>query len=212
VGVVALGKALDLLRRIGLDVVEDEERALTGRLLQGLQAIDRVQLFGVRGPQSPRFGDKSAVVAFSFDDVPHNLAAKLLAERGGIGVRNGCFCAHPLVKHLMQIQRWRELLAEVGLALLPRFTTSVLPGVIRASLGLENDEEDVELFLEAVAEIAAESQSLLNRFLGSTYNGTPFLPQQEIAAEMATFVRERVSRVFEKEVEPPAQTDPLIAS
>lgn len=212
VGVVALGKALDLLRRVGLDVVEDEERALTGRLLQGLQAIDGVQLFGVRGPQSPRFGDKSAVVAFSFDDVPHNLAAKLLAERGGIGVRNGCFCAHPLVKHLMQIQRWRELLAEVGLALLPRFTTSVLPGVIRASLGLENDEEDVELFLEAVAEIAAESQSLLNRFLGSTYNGTPFLPQQEIAAEMATFVRERVSRVFEKEVEPPAQTDPLIAS
>ncbi len=208
VGVVALGKALDLLRRVGLDVVEEEERALTGRLLQGLQAIDRVQLFGVRGPRSPRFGDKSAVVAFSFDDVPHNLAAKLLAERGGIGVRSGCFCAHPLVKHLMQIQRWRELLAEVGLAVLPRFTTSVLPGVIRASLGLENDEEDVERFLEAVAEIAAESQPLLNRFLGSTYNGTPFLPQQEAAGEMATFVRERVTRVFGNGIEPPSQSTP----
>ncbi|MFP4343071.1 MAG: aminotransferase class V-fold PLP-dependent enzyme [Anaerolineales bacterium] len=209
VGVVALGKALDLLRRVGLDVVESEERVLTGRLLQGLQAIDGVQIFGVQGPRSPRFDDKSAVVAFSFDAIPHNLAAKFLAERGGIGVRNGCFCAHPLVKHLMHIQRWRELLAEVGLAVVPRFTTRVLPGVIRASLGLENDEEDVEIFLEAVAAIAAESQPLLNRFLGSTYNGTPFLPGREVVGEMATFVRERLTRVFGNEIETESQSTPL---
>ncbi len=35
-GIAALGKALVLLQRIGLDVIQEEEQALTGRALRGL--------------------------------------------------------------------------------------------------------------------------------------------------------------------------------
>ena len=44
-GIAALGKAMLLLRRIGLDVIEEAERALTRRALQGLSNIPGVRIF-----------------------------------------------------------------------------------------------------------------------------------------------------------------------
>ena len=45
-GIAALGKAMLLLRRIGLDVIEEEERALTRNASDGLSRIPGIRIFG----------------------------------------------------------------------------------------------------------------------------------------------------------------------
>ena len=52
-GIAALGKALVLLQRIGLDVIQEEEQALTGRALRGLAQIPGLKIYGIKDPDSP---------------------------------------------------------------------------------------------------------------------------------------------------------------
>ncbi len=89
-GIAALGKALVLLQRIGLDVIQEEEQALTGRALRGLAQIPGLKIYGIQDPDSPRFAQKGGVIVFGLKDIMPNRVAKELAEQGGIGVRYGC--------------------------------------------------------------------------------------------------------------------------
>ncbi len=196
VGIAALGKALLLLQRIGMDVVAEEERELTGHLLRGLADIAGVQVYGIRDPAAPHMERRGGVIVFSVATVPHNLVARELAERGGIGVRNGCFCAHLIVKHLMHIHPWRSEAAEFGLWLLPKFTGTILPGVTRISLGAENDEDDVDRLLQVLHEIAQTPRSSADRLLASTPHGTLFLPHTAVEAQIRAFVRAASERVY----------------
>ncbi len=102
-GIAALGKSLVLLQRIGLDLIREEEQALTGRALRGLARIPGLEIYGVQDPDSPRFAQKGGVIVFGLKAMMANRVASELAERGGIGVRYGCHCAHLLVKHLVGI-------------------------------------------------------------------------------------------------------------
>jgi selenocysteine lyase/cysteine desulfurase len=79
------------------------------------------------------------VIAFACDNAPHNRVGQELAEQAGIGVRTGCFCAHLLVKRLLNIHPLRARLADLFMLLLPGFTAPILPGLVRISFGLENN-------------------------------------------------------------------------
>jgi selenocysteine lyase/cysteine desulfurase len=48
VGIVTLGKAILLLERIGIDVIEDYEKELTRITLNGLNNIEGIEIFGVK--------------------------------------------------------------------------------------------------------------------------------------------------------------------
>ena len=109
-GIAALGKALVLLQRIGLDVIQAEEQALTARALRGLAQIPGLTVYGVKDPDSPRFARKGGVIVFGLKDRMPDRVAKELAERGGIGVRYGCHCAHMLVKHVLNVSPLLEQL------------------------------------------------------------------------------------------------------
>ena len=176
VGIAALGKALTLLERIGMPVVEAVEQELTGKLVAGLAALPGVEIFGLEDPTDPRFKARTGVVAFSARHVPHNLVGQELAERGGIGVRCGCFCAHLLIKELLHISPLRARAADLGLLVAPSFTAGLLPGLVRVSLGLENRPGDIARFLSTMKLIVEPRRPWLARSLGSTHNGTPFLP------------------------------------
>ncbi|HEX9675332.1 MAG TPA: aminotransferase class V-fold PLP-dependent enzyme, partial [Anaerolineales bacterium] len=79
------------------------------------------------------------------------LVAAILGYEGGIGVRSGCFCAHPYVVHLLQLNAeeavsWRtQLLAG---------DKSNMPGMVRMSFGCYNTEADVERLAEMLERIA----------------------------------------------------------
>ena len=124
-GIAALGKALVLLQRISLDVIQEEEQALTGRALRGLAQIPGLTLYGIKDPASPRFAQKGGVIVFRLEGIRANRVAKELAERGGIGVRSGCHCAHLLIKRLLNIPPLLEQFQGMILTLFPQLS---LPG------------------------------------------------------------------------------------
>ncbi|HXQ44944.1 MAG TPA: aminotransferase class V-fold PLP-dependent enzyme [Acidimicrobiales bacterium] len=149
VGAVALEAALDTLGRIGWDRIGAHEAALAHRLRTGLHAIDGVHLLG------PDLGTETlAIGTFTVDGVPHSLVAARLSAEWGIGVRHGCFCAHPYLIRLLglsgtEIQAYRERVL-MG-------DHSALPGAVRASCGISSSVADVDAFLAAVTVVARDA-------------------------------------------------------
>lgn len=197
VGIAALGKAIDLLQRIGMDLVQEEERKLTRKALRELATVPNIEIFGIKDPDSTRLHQKSGVISFSLKHVPHNLVAEKLAEQGGIGVRNGCFCAHLLVKRLLRIHPAREALANLGLKFWPAWTQSLLPGQVRVSFGLENDEHDVNRLIKTLKQIATRRVSMIDRLLARTHNATPFIPVTNVRRQIRAFIEIAAMKVYE---------------
>jgi cysteine desulfurase/selenocysteine lyase len=84
---VALGAAVDYLRRVGMGVIQEHDARLANRALSRLQQIEGLRIFG---PEQ-----RGAVVAFTVDGMhPHDLAS--LLDEQGIAIRAGHHCAQPL--------------------------------------------------------------------------------------------------------------------
>jgi selenocysteine lyase/cysteine desulfurase len=184
-GIAALGKALVLLQRVGLDVIQEEEQALTGRALRGLAQIPGLTIYGIKDPDSPRFAHKGGVIVFDLKNIMASRVAKELAEQGGIGVRYGCHCAHLLIKNLLHIPPWQELLQGVIVSLFPQVS---LPGLTRVSLGLENTAEEIDTLLHVLGKIARQAR---------TETDNPFATKQtEIQRQMDDFAKAAAKRVY----------------
>ena len=72
----------------------------------------------------------------------------MLGHEFGIGVRNGCFCAHPYILHLLAV----DTVAAEQLRELHK-NKAAMPGLVRASFGLYNTTADVDALIAALAVI-----------------------------------------------------------
>jgi selenocysteine lyase/cysteine desulfurase len=147
VGAVALHAAMSELERLGWEAVIGHERALARRLKEGLAAIDGVTLLG------PPVGDDTlAVAAFTVGGLSHALVAARLSAEHGIGVRHGCFCAHPYLVRLLGLSP-----ADVAAyrADVEAGDRSRLPGAVRASAGISTTDADIDRFLAALRAVVA---------------------------------------------------------
>ena len=159
-GIAALGKALVLLQRIGLDVIQEEEQALTGRALAAWRKYRASRFTGSRTRTRPGSPRKAASLPLTWESILPGRVARELAERGGIGVRYGCHCAHLLIKRLLGIPPLLEQLQGLIVTLFPQVG---LPGVVRVSLGIENSEEDVDTLIQVLGEIARQPRARADR-------------------------------------------------
>ena len=91
---VGLAAACDYLTTLGMPAVRAHERALTAVLLQELEALEGIRIFGPLNAD-----DRSGVVSFAFDDVHAHDLATILDEHG-VCVRAGHHCAQPLMRRL----------------------------------------------------------------------------------------------------------------
>jgi selenocysteine lyase/cysteine desulfurase len=146
VGAVAFAAAMVELGRIGWEAIEQREVALAAQLKHGLSAIDGVQLLGP-GLDVPTL----SVATFTVEDMHHALVAARLSAEWGIGVRHGCFCAHPYLLRLLGLGVDDVAAARTQVLAGDR---RLIPGAVRASCGLGTSERDVSVLLEAVAELA----------------------------------------------------------
>jgi selenocysteine lyase/cysteine desulfurase len=183
-GIAALGKALVLLQRIGMEVIREEEQALTARALRGLAHTDGVKVHGIKDPDSPAFARKLGVIAFEVKGTMSNGVAMALAEHGAIGVRYGCHCAHILVKHLVRVPPSLEWIQRFLAILFPRLR---FPGLARISLGIENCEADIDTFLSVLGKIARQ-----RRTPGENHS----MPKAVIKKQINDFVRASALRVY----------------
>lgn len=180
VGIAALGKALVLLQRVGLDTIQEEEQALTRRALIGLSRINGLTVYGIKDPESSEFSQKGGVIVFEIKGMIASRVARALAERGGIGVRYGCHCAHMLIKHLLHVPSALEKLQRLMVTLVPNLN---LPGLTRISFGIENTTEDVDNLLQVLKDIALK-QKVLDR--------------SELKKQMDSFVKLIEERVYSR--------------
>ncbi len=148
VGAVALAAAIQQLQAVGMRAVAEHEAELTAHALERLGGLKGVEVLGDRDPA--RASQRLGVIPFNLAGVPHFLTAAILGYEFGIGVRNGCFCAHPYILHLLgltpaETDRVRaEMLAH---------DRSEMPGLVRASFGLYNTLEEVDEFMGALEKI-----------------------------------------------------------
>ncbi|WP_459800677.1 aminotransferase class V-fold PLP-dependent enzyme [Herbidospora sp. RD11066] len=133
-GAIALAAACEHLARTGWpSLVQEEERLLT-RLRAGIAAIDGVHELGLWPADHPRVG----IVSFVVDGHTAREVAERLSEDHGIGVRDGKFCAHPFVRHLLGV-------GEGG--------CDDIGGAVRASIGIGSTDEHVDRLLAALREL-----------------------------------------------------------
>jgi len=145
-GAVGMHAAIDELARIGWERIVAHDDAMARRLRHGLAGIDGVRLLG-------DIPDERAlpVATFVVDGVPHALVAARLSAEHAIGVRHGCFCAHPYLLRLLDLRD--DEVAEYHDAVL-RGDRRNIPGAVRASASLSTTPADIDRFLYAVARIA----------------------------------------------------------
>ncbi|MFD6896769.1 aminotransferase class V-fold PLP-dependent enzyme [Rhodococcus sp. NPDC060086] len=131
-GVAAIAAACDTLAAHDAEAAARHEELLCSQLIDGLRDVNGVEIL--------RLWDDSAdcvgIVTFGVEGfAPGEVAAYLSAEHG-IGVRDGRFCAHPL-------------LSRVGLP----------GGAVRASLGLGSSSADVDRLLAALRQLVEDGPS-----------------------------------------------------
>jgi len=164
VGAVALATACKALKQIGFDAIAAHEAVLTGYLLERLTEVPRLRVFGLADPAKAQ--ERLGVVSFAMDGIPDGLVASILSYEGGIGVRSGCFCAHPYVLCLLQVPEERAVYYRSRIAAGDR---SEVPGLVRVSLGLHNTREDLDRLIDVLLTIARgeyEGEYVLDRSTG----------------------------------------------
>jgi selenocysteine lyase/cysteine desulfurase len=146
IGAVALGAAIAELGRMGWDAITAHDDDLAHRLRAGLGSLPGVRLLGP-GPSEPTL----PLATFTVDGIHHALVAARLSAEYGIGVRHGCFCAHPYLLRLLdltvdEVTAYRQAVL--------RHDRRHVPGAVRASAGLSTSAADVDRLTRAVGEIA----------------------------------------------------------
>jgi cysteine desulfurase/selenocysteine lyase len=150
VGAVALAAAIRQLESVGMTEVANHEADLTRYTLERLATLPEVGLYGDTDPHNAL--GRLGVIPLQLKNVPHFLAAAVLGYEFGIGVRSGCFCAHPYILHLLGLNNKEA--AEVRRRMIEG-DKSEMPGLIRASFGLYNTRQEVDYLVEALQRISA---------------------------------------------------------
>jgi selenocysteine lyase/cysteine desulfurase len=149
VGAVALAAAIRQLDKVGMSEVAHHESDLTGYALEKLNAMNEIEVYGDTDPSNAT--DRLGVIPIQLKHVPHFLASAVLGYEFGIGVRSGCFCAHPYILHLLGLNN--EEAGEVRRRMVEG-DKSEMPGLIRASFGLYNTRQEVDILVNALQRIS----------------------------------------------------------
>ncbi len=148
VGAVALGTVIRFINSVGWQAIIDHEAELTAYALEKLSHLKGITLYGDRDPKNA--AARLGVIPLNVGSVPHALAAAILSYEWGIGTRSGCFCAHPYVKAILNVDG--ENARRVEEQILQR-DRSELPGTVRVSFGLYNTFDEVDSLCEALEAI-----------------------------------------------------------
>ncbi|MER6213933.1 aminotransferase class V-fold PLP-dependent enzyme [Streptomyces sp. NPDC001674] len=148
IGVYAIASACRALQEAGFDGLVARERHLIAKVREGLAEVPQVRVLSLFGDEAPRVG----VISFVVDGWNSSHFAAALSAEYGIGVRDGLFCAHPLVRTLLGGEPQEP--GECG-------APEAVPGerslnAIRVSFGAGTPDEHVERFVRAVRELVTD--------------------------------------------------------
>ncbi|MFF4184031.1 aminotransferase class V-fold PLP-dependent enzyme [Streptomyces sp. NPDC001691] len=148
IGVYSIASACKALTEAGFDALVERERHLIAKVREGLAEVPAVRVLSLFGDDAPRVG----VLSFVVDGWNSSHFAAALSAEYGIGVRDGLFCAHPLVRTLLGSDPQDP--GECG-------APEAEPGerslnAIRVSFGAGTPDEHVDRFVRAVRELVTQ--------------------------------------------------------
>ncbi|CAL9545720.1 putative cysteine desulfurase [Streptomyces sp. enrichment culture] len=148
IGAHAIASACKALTEAGFENLVAREQYLIGKVRDGLARVPGVTVLSLFGDDAPRVG----VISFVVDGWNSSHFAAALSAEYGIGVRDGLFCAHPLVRTLLGGDPRTR--GECG-------APEAAPGgkslnAVRVSFGAGTPDEHVERFLTAVGELVRD--------------------------------------------------------
>ncbi|MEE4491245.1 aminotransferase class V-fold PLP-dependent enzyme [Streptomyces sp. BE230] len=148
IGVYSIASACKALTEAGFDSLVAREQQLVTAVRAGLAEVPEVKVLSLFGDDAPRVG----VISFVVEGWNSSHFAAALSAEYGIGVRDGLFCAHPLVRTLLGSDP--QDIGECG-------APEAEPGqkslnAIRVSFGAGTPDEHIERFLKAVKELVSE--------------------------------------------------------
>jgi cysteine desulfurase / selenocysteine lyase len=147
-GAVALRTAIDYFEKVGYDLIASHERELTKYTLERLKLIPHIEIYGPSSWNDDE--DRLGVIAINVKDMYHAKAAAILSYEHGIGVRNGCFCAHPYLLKLLKVTKAES---ERYHNQINRSYRAEIPGMVRLSFGLYNNTDEIDVCLRALESI-----------------------------------------------------------
>ena len=148
IGAYSIASACKALTEAGWDALVAREQHLITRVRAGLAEVPEVRVLSLFGDDAPRVG----VLSFVVEGWNSSHFAAALSAEYGIGVRDGLFCAHPLVRTLLGGDP--RIQGECG-------APGAAPGekslnAVRVSFGAGTPDEHVERFVDAVRELVRD--------------------------------------------------------
>ncbi|MDX6331186.1 MAG: hypothetical protein QOI83_3569 [Streptomycetaceae bacterium] len=161
IGVYSIASACRALTDAGFDRLVEREQHLVTRVRAGLAEVPEVKVLSLFGDDAPRVG----VISFVVQGWNSSHFAAALSAEYGIGVRDGLFCAHPLVRTLLGTEPQNP--GECGApdaepGELPQPSAGGTPislrslNAIRVSFGAGTPDEHIDRFLGAVRELVRD--------------------------------------------------------
>ncbi len=148
VGVIRAGLTFELKEMVGAERIARVEEDFVRRAIARFKESPGINILG--DLEAPRLG----ILSLVFDEgrLHHNLAARILSDRFGIQTRGGCMCAGTYGHELLGIGAARSF--EIRCAL-EQGDEGQKPGWLRLSFSPATTEEDFQVLLDAVSELAA---------------------------------------------------------
>lgn len=126
-GIVGTGAALDYLSAIGMDAIREHEISLNKRMTRALVDVPGVSVIK---PTDPNM--RGGIFSFNIRGLSAHDIAMILDNSNNIMMRSGMHCCHTY------------------------FHSRGIDGCARASVYIYNEEEEVDVFTEAVSDLAAK--------------------------------------------------------
>ena len=127
-GIAGLSAGLDFIEtQGGVEAIAAHERALAGRFLAGVREIPGITLYGAFDQPT-----RSAIVSLNVGDIDSAEISDALMQGWGIATRPGAHCA-PLMHRALGTER---------------------QGVVRFSFGYFNTDEEVDIAIDALRDLA----------------------------------------------------------
>ena len=127
-GIAGLSAALDFIAEVGVDAIHDRETALMRRFYEGVKEVPGITVYGDFSRQ------RMAIVTLNIGDYESGAVSDALSEEYGIATRPGAHCAPRMHQALGTEQQ----------------------GAVRFSFSWFNTEQEIDVAIQAVRELAAE--------------------------------------------------------
>lgn len=164
-GAIGLAAAIDVLDRIGMQFLRDQEDRIIREVLEKMRRIPEVTIYG---ESDPDLCERVSAVSFNIKDLDHGLVAAILNDYFNISVRNECFCAQPYVKEMIT-DDLPELAGKTDFENMEK-AFHLKRGMVRASFAMYSTHEDAMALIEAVKDISKRKDYYRSRYRLDEHN------------------------------------------